>query len=414
MINLIYFLLALSLVVQQIFFVVISIFGLSYSGDDGSSLFSMSIIAINGFSIFFVIYKEITSKYKSKVSKFNYLLPFLIILFFFVEGCTMADQSGRVFRSYLGLSIAPLYVAIFIMRSKTLPILLKQLDIIMLICTFALILNIPAMVTDYGFTSIGGGGGHQQISYTAALSFGINLCGIFSHNSYARYGLFRTKFYLKISYLLLVVQVIMTIIGGGKGGFVLLVVNAFFILIFVRKMSLKRVFQYSLIIIPLFFILVSALNTSYFDTFREGGINRTFSFISAKDVTAGDERMYVYDKVFMTVSDSPVIGHGLFRAYDALMKKTGIIYSHNLFLDALLQFGYCGSVLFVLLYIVAYVHIVWIAQNAHKEMLLLPLCLYPMTDLLFSNMYLTSSLFWFTITITLFHFRYMKSIILLR
>ena len=414
MINLSYFLLALSLVVNQIFFVVISIFGLSYTGSEDSSLFSSVVLAINSLSIFIVIFKEATLKYKSIVSKLYYLIPVIILFLFILEGCSIGEQSGKVLRSFLGFSVAPLYVAIFVLRSKTLPLLLKQFDLIMVICTIALVLNIPSMVTEYGFTRIGGGGGHQQISYTAAFCFGINLCGIISHNSYDRYSIFRTKFFLWISYLLLALQVIITIIGGGKGGLVLLLVNVFFILIFVKRKSIKTIFQYALIIIPFLIIISSTLNNSFFDTFREGGIDRTLSIYSKGGIAAGDERFNIYDRVFQVVNDSPVIGHGLFRAYDELLGKTGIIYSHNLFLDALLQFGYIGFVFFFIFYIKAYSHIIWIAKNARKDMLLLPICLYPMTDLLFSNMYLTSSLFWFTLLTIVLHFRYMKSIILLR
>lgn len=80
--------------------------------------------------------------------------------------------------------------------------------------------------------TIGGAGGHQEISYSAAFCFGINWVNIITGNTTDRFPLFQNKFWCYICFVLLPLQAMLCVLGGGRGGGVLLILF-FFVTIFV-------------------------------------------------------------------------------------------------------------------------------------------------------------------------------------
>lgn len=398
------FILSLSLVFNQVFFALLSLAGLEYTGSEDSSIFTICVIAINAYTIGYVCLNELFKPKNTAFSKTVYLLPIILALLFFLEFNSLLDPAGKIFRASMAFIVGPIFATHYVMRNNLLPQVLKNFDIIMILCTLGLVLNIPTMVNSYGFTHIAGGGGHQQISYSSALCFGINLCGLLNADYVERYSIFKTKIARYISILLLFIQVVVVAISGGRGGLVLLSFEAFLVLFLYTKISFKTLITYSLVGAIAFFLFSALSDNNFFSGFSDS-IERTFSFISGDGISAGEERNSVYDTVMKQVENSPIIGYGFWNAYN-IIAPLGIIYSHNIFLDVLLQ----GGIVFLFIFCVFYFRLckrtVSIVKTHPDLSYLIPLFSYPFVELIISTNYLQESLFWFWIIIVFFDYKY--------
>lgn len=386
-------LVVMSTVIGQMQFLLFSLAGIEYDPEEGTGLVAILNVSFFAICVGWVCWQELRSKSLRKAN-WPFLLIAIIIFSFFWESTlstevTMKSFAGRQFL-FLGTGAVPaIFLATYIYRHDRFDMVARNAEIIMLIGTLALILNIPTMMSETAFQTIGGGGGHQDISYMAAFFFAINLTNIISGNTYHRYKIFLSKIFRYIYFALLPIQALICILGGGRGGGVLLVLGFLCILYLYSRQNFGKALRWGILAIVAF-VVVAAYTGALSD-----GLGRTFDYIQggSLDLTANQsdvERTLLRKKSYEIIGDSPVIGHGLWN---------GLIvagyYMHNVFLDVLIA----GGILYLLVFLIVMKKVykttyrILLADNS--KCMLLPYLLYPTTLLLFSGYYLTNSLFWF-------------------
>ena len=392
----------MTIVINQIQFLLFSLVGIEYDPEEGSGLVALLNVSFAGICVGWVCLQELSKKACKAVQWPFFVILFVIFSFFleslFFEKVTMASFAGKQFLLF-GINAVPvIFLATYIYRHNRFDLISRNAEIIMLICTLALVLNVPAMMSATSFQQgIGGGGGHQDISYTAAFCFAINLTNILSKNTMYRYKIFLSKVFRIIYFSLLPIQAIICILGGGRGGGLLLILSFMCIIYIYSSHNFGKTLRFSVLLIIAFVCIIS------FSDIFSSGFGRTFDYLQGGtiDLTVNQsdiERTALREKSYVIIGDSPVIGHGLWNG----LIVAGF-YMHNVFLDVLIAGGILYLFVFFVIMKKVYKTTYRILQTENSMCMLLPFIIYPSTLLLFSGFYFTNSLFWFCTILTLLY-----------
>ena len=386
------FLALLAIVVNSIQFLLFSLVGIEYNPEEGTGLVAIVNVSCCLYTVAWVLIKEMTVQRPVHPIWWPYFLPFIIIFLFFMESTFNYQLKINTFAGkqliFFGVEGVPaIFLSTYIYRYNRFDIVTRNSDIIMLICTIALGLKIPAMLSGgIGHTSIGGSGGHQEISYSAAFCFLINWINIITGNTQDRFNLFEKKVWRYLFFAFLPLQAIVCILGGGRGGALLLIIG-FVITTFI---FLRHRFSKSL---PWVFITVSILAylAVQFGETTEG-FGRTFDYIgnSGIDLDSDLQRRELRQESYRIISESPIIGHGLWNGL-----AYANFFAHNIFLDVLISGGVVYLFIFILAMIKSMRGCVKLFINDSSKSVFFAWVLYPAVMLLVSGYYLNSSYFWF-------------------
>ena len=392
------FMVVMSLVVSQIQFLIFSLLGIDYDPEESGGLVAILNISFFAINVLWVGWHELTRKAKHHIIWPYFVIGLIIFLFFFESAIfpdlTLKSFAGKQLMFFGTMMVPAIFLATYVYRHDAFDIITRNMDIIMLICSLALILNIPTMMSASSFQTIGGAGGHQDISYSAAWCFGINFANLLSNNRENRFKVFTSKLFKAIFFALLPIQTIICLLGGGRGGGVLLVLS-FIITMYVygRQRFLKTILL-SLVAVAVF-VIISQETGIFAD-----GFGRTFDYLTGNgvdlesnmsDVERTQLRLHSYE----IISNSPIIGYGLWNG----LIVSGY-YMHNIFLDILIAGGFVYLCLF-LFYMKRVYKSISVMLKDPSMCIMLPLALYPATMLMFSGFYLTTSLFGFCVTYAL-------------
>lgn len=408
------FIITLSLFITLVFPILLSLFGFSYFGSEDGPIYIMTVLCVNLLSIIYIILYEIRNKNKAKGNILYYAFPLIFLLLYYFEysigWISKNDSSFLIFRNSIAISMVGIIIGVFVVRYDKITDIYKNTELLMLLCTISMILALPSMYsTGYG-SSIGGGGDHQTISYTAAFAFGINYYRL-KCCPQSGYKFFCQPYYKYIAYVLMAFQIIICLIGGGRGGVVLLIVLALLSLLYFKGNILRT----AIAILGCCIVLYIASSMSLFgigDMISKGA-ERAFAFIgdSSIDLAEGSSgRDYVYERTLALIADSPVYGYGFFHQYDLCQEHFQQPYSHNLFLELMLQGGFLLLLLFVIV-LVRFVHCLHklvVSNTTYYP--LITFASFPFVKLMFSGTYFSSPLFWFVMFYVLMEYRYKKLI----
>lgn len=387
------FLVVTAIVINQIQFLVFSLAGINYDPETGGGLVAKLNILFFLICIGWVCFQKLIKKSVHKV-RWPIMVIALIIFIFLFES-TIFDRvnldsfAGKQFLFFGTTSVPAIILATFIYNYNRFDMITRNMDVIMLLCTAALALNIPNMMSTTSFQTIGGAGGHQEISYNAAFCFAINLTNLLSGNKENRFLIFTNKFFKYIFVALLPLQAIICILGGGRGGGVLLIFSFLVSLFIYSRKNFGKTILLGLMAVGAFILIVSESGL-----FSEG-FGRTFNYLqggvfSLENDASDMERTALRQFAFRIISDSPIWGYGLWN---------GLIvagyYMHNIFLDILIAGGLI--LMFLLLFLMRRVYkSIYHMLMEHNDMcMILPLSLLPTTMLMFSGYYMSNALFWF-------------------
>lgn len=400
------FLLTLSLLASTVFFLVIPLFGLSYLGAEDSPLYMITIISLALFSMTYIMLYEFSNCKKASGTILPYFIP-LAVAFIYLAECViysdMGKLSSKMINLFLANSVPSIFIANYICRYNKLSELLKNLEIITIISSLGLIYSLPSMymMVDYD-TSIGGGGGHQTISYGSAICFGYFFINTFGRNYQYRYHFLCNKVIYIFEVVLMVANAGICIIGGGRGGAVLLVVNLIISSLVIFRKKIWKVIILSTISVVSFYYLLSLpfLSNNMISEMFTKGMERSFSYINdsgAIDMSQTSERDVVYQGLFQLIDNMPLNGYGFFHLYEVCQRTIQQHYPHNIFFEVLLQGGYVFFFTFSVVYVIVLKKIFNTVLTCNDSICLLPLITYPLIELLFSGTYIKSGLFWFVI-----------------
>lgn len=384
-------LVVMAIVINQIQFLLFSLAGIKYDPESGTGLVAILNVAFFAICMVWVIFQEMTTVSYRWVT-WPYVLIAIVLIIFLIESVvfpnlTMGSFAGKQLLFFGTGAVPAICLATYIYKYDRFDMVTRSMDLIMLICTLALTLNLPNMLSGVG--TIGGSGGHQELSYNAAFCFAINLTNLMSGNTENRLTIFTTKFFRYIFIAMLPLQAIICILGGGRGGGVLLVFSFVAVLyVYSYKNFVKTMFLGLLTLIA-FVVIVS--NTDLF----ADGFGRTFNYLeggkfSLENDMSDMERTGLREQSYIIIAESPIIGYGLWNG----LVVAGY-YMHNVFLDVLISGGFLYLFLF-LLFMKRVFGSIWNILIERNDMcMILPLVLLPTTMLMFSGYYLTSPLFWF-------------------
>ena len=388
------FLALLVVVVNSIQFLLFSLVGIEYDPEAGTGLVAIVNVSCCLYTIVWVVIKEINGKRPVRHVSWPYLLPLVIILLFFVESAFYNNLSLNSFAGkqfvFFGVSGIPaIFLATYVYRHNRFDIVARNSDIIMLICTLALGLNLPAMMSGgIGNASIGGSGGHQEISYSAAFCFLINWINIITGNTQNRFRLFQIRILRYIFFALLPLQAMICILGGGRGGALLLIIGFITTTFVFSRHRLSKSLPWVIIAVS----ILAYLAVQFGETSE--GFGRTFDYIGNNgiDLDSDFQRLEFRQASYRIISESPIIGHGLWNGL-----AYANFFAHNIFLDVLISGGVLYLLLFLLIILRCYRGCRVIFRSGDSKSVFLAWILYPAVMLLFSGYYLNSSFFWFAI-----------------
>lgn len=386
----------LAIVVNSIQFLLFSLMGIEYDPEAGTGLVAIVNVGCCIYSIAWVVIKELNGKSPAHHVSWPYLLPLVIILLFFIESAfydklMLNSFAGKQFVFFGVFGIPSIFLATYIYRYNRFDIVIRNSDIIMLICTVALVLNLPNMLSSgVGFAHIGGSGGHQEISYSSAFCFLINWVNIITGNTKNRFPLFQRKIWRYLFFALLPLQALVCFLSGGRGGALLLVIGFITTFFVFSRHKMTKVLPWTLLALAaLIFVSIKFGGT-------EEGFGRTFNYIGINglDFDADDstlQRLEFRQTSYDIIMESPVIGHGLWNG----LAYAGF-FAHNIFLDVLISGGVLFLLFFLLIMKRCFRGCVKIFRHDDSKSVFLAWILYPSVMLLVSGYYLNSSFFWFT------------------
>jgi O-antigen ligase len=371
----------------MLYFSLITLFGRNgFSIDVETNEYIGMVAVVDAIAALFFVHGFSSQKNKGAGS---FLIPFAlgIILMLYLVSNT---SSNLLINNFIAFSIPCAIVAIDIALKKSIGYLAKWIELFMIVVTAAIAITLPmamfARELDFEY---------QSYSYYAGFAFCINFFFLLFGNKYERFRFFKSRFYFFFSIGLLFLQAGASLISGGRGGFLLVILSlAVFLYLFNKNSATKK--RISLwLLIPVVIALFFVIAPSYFFDAMSSGSRRTFSYVSGGyiNMTETSGRDEVYASAIALFEQKPVFGYGFFDYVDSLH-----YYPHNIFLEILLQ----GGLVFLMFFIVFLLYIIRkfkrIIKYDNDNLLVLAMALWPAVELLFSASYVMFGLFWFIVS----------------
>jgi O-antigen ligase len=396
----------ITLIYSLLFFSILAILEKEYTGESGDLSFIIFNILFVALSFIFVFGERLFIKTEPlrRINLLFYLLPLITCIIYLIESPTH-ENAYRYFTVYIGFSFPSIYIGTYVATNKALKSMAKWWDLVLIIICLALILTFPKIVFSRE-VMLGGGLEYQGISYLAAFAYSLSLFSILFGDSYPRFRLCKSKIFIAVTYLLMLFQIICVFVTGGRGGFVLVFMASLMLLYLKFKKSIKyaKVILVAITIV-LSLILFSNILPQEVDALMQRGTGRIFSYITFEgiDFSETSGRDIYYAKAIKLIEERPMLGYGIFKYVD-----TSDDYPHNIFLEILLQGGILYLLLWIILLVILLLKFKRILKVDDINLLLIPIALYPFTELLFSGSYLMTPLFWFIIAYV-FSFKIQKT-----
>lgn len=397
------FLLTFCLYVTTVFLAIIPAFGISYTGAEESPIYVITVLGTNALTVGYIFYQELFHRERARGSLKFYLIPLIILFLYFAElafgGIYETSNTNKIIQYFFAYSASGIIIGTYCYRYDKFYLIARNLEPLAILCTIGLTVSLPSMYAEDEISStIGGGGSHQTISYVSAICFGIFLIGLrLKGDMRLKYKVFASKYYRPIALIMMIVNAVICIVGGGRGGVILLIANIILSLFyFSRENFWKTIFLITLGGIAFYFMSTNVSLWGIDEMFQKG-FERAFSFIGSNgiDMSETSERDVVYAIAGKLISSKPILGYGLFHQYDICKEYISQPYCHNLFYEWLLQ----GGIFYFVFWLTV---IVCLFYKSHHLILqgsyhLIAIITYPFIMLMFSGSYLMTPLYWFAI-----------------
>ena len=354
--------------------------------------FALIIAIVSSIAMFYIIAKN-----KFIISR-TFGLSFLILtccalaykyITPYFYGYSLGGERDSEFLVFVGQLMPGLLTAILVGENRNFQekIINKSLAIALVfglvafICTFN-----PSTSTSGGLASNDNNLNYQSLSYLA--SYSAALCEVFL---YINGNIIKKSLSFAI-YGMVLLDLLTILIAGGRGGLVAYTLFGIIFSVFTvrsQRVSAHTILKYFFVIIAvsagLCFIFKMASNS----TVATSGFNRLLGFLNG----TGDEgRARIWEKAISSFISSPIVGHGIGSVFYEVGQ-----YSHNIFLDLLVETGLLGTIIFVF-FIIHYLRVLFRMMRYdiyNIFWLFIFLCGFFMN--LFSGYYLISIPMWWSI-----------------
>lgn len=377
--------------------------GRKHEIDSGDNSWALTVGIVFIVSMLFSLQSLVTKK-TFHYGKNLILFPILFFLcaFFIEYGFFPVQVSGSypVSRWYL-FSILYVWPAVFIgidiATEDSLNQVYKWVDALAVLITLGMIPMLGSLGIAERVSM--GGDNYNAVAYMGAFAVGILLYGIVSPYQELRLKIFQLKVFKILSLVFILIDVAAVFISGGRGGALLLILNAIICLFAFNRKDIIKKSLIAIIAVVFFLSLFGHFLSSYGLTdFFDAGIERSFSYISGGsiDMSETSERDIVYKNAIENIKNHPVLGQGIFRT----MSMNGG-YPHNFFLEILVGGGMVYLLFWIVYLWVFFNKIFKIIRKDQIKSYLLIMASLPLLSLLFSGTYTNNAYFWFVISYVL-------------
>lgn len=296
-----------------------------------------------------------------------------------------------------GVKVIPAVITAFIVsKRRLLHQLIQWVDIFVLIGTVGLLFPLYKMAFDglgrvalFDTFAVD----YQMISYYAFYFFALNSFMIFvgkRHLDNKSHSLLSYQVFRIVS---AIIQMLASLISGGRGGFIAILTILFFwlVLFTIKRKKYIRLILYFVLFVAVFIVLSrSELFTALFGQ----GINRVFSFVGQGgiDWSGTSGRDVIYSKVFSLISQNPVWGCGITGG-----SYHNVISAHNFFFEILIEGGILYLIFWDFILVVFFRKITKKINWNDEYLLILMIFFSDFIGLMFSFIYLRCTAFWFAI-----------------
>lgn len=382
----------------EIFFASSTVLGYTYQGSSFSGVYVTYVLAIAALGFGYAAKAALSKGRVLRGTHLTFLLlPMIVGSIYLLDSAL--SRTETLSQQYL------LYFLVFAAPAAAVGAMAAQSDLVkrfslalepmMLVFTGAAF-TFAIKTISTGWNAFGlGGATYQTASYLGGAAFSFNLYHIILGESNVRWGYTHSKWYRVLSYALLPLQGFAVLVSGGRGGFVLLVINLVLISTLGLRSSIRRV---PLRLIGLTAALSIAATYGIPELMRDAElaalVNRVFSYLGEGgiDWEGTSNRDQVYADAIVRISEAPFFGYGL-------ISWGGGGYPHNLVLEWLLNGGVIYAAAWALMLLALTLKLTRMGKASGYLLIMVPLTSFPLTMLMFSGTYWASGPFWFCVSL---------------
>jgi len=267
-------------------------------------------------------------------------LMFLVVGLYYVYGL-FVEENTTYFLYFFLWAIPAMLVGAFVptVGDSGIPKLLEVLTIMMGVASFLSVMRYLSLGVSHLNTLSFGGTNYQGLSYTAAFCVGLELYYVFIADDGDRFPIFRTTAGKIAEIVTGVLSAFSVVVSGGRGGFILMVVNtllAFYLIgqkNKVRNVKRRALPAFIIVSIGVFVVILTQIGGNSLISDSLGRLSSVFS-PTDQETSYNGGRNIIYSTSFELIYRSPVLGYGIFN-----LRDTGMAYPHNIVLETCMHAG---------------------------------------------------------------------------
>ncbi len=322
--------------------------------------------------LFYLIYKKTNQEIKVIGVLFFFGLMYYCTRFFY--SYVSEGYQGQFLR-WGADCVSACFIGMTLMKLKSYSTIHKILPLVCIALTPFLLVSTLENAMDYGQMSVEGGLNYQTVAYCLAYLFGFS--------SY--YVLINKDSTPKIIKILCAVclpfQSVGCCLSGGRGGVVLLVV--YLIVLCYMLLRLKVIKMSGLVVIATLGVCLFLLIANYLHLWDAAGFARSSNLLN------DDDRFVLWRNIWHYVTDNYFMGYGLGGAYYSFG-----FYTHNMFLDFIIEVGILGLVFLILVFVKLYKTIFSLLSRNDIFVILAIISLFGLVMNMFSGYWITTYTHW--------------------
>lgn len=356
---------------------------------------SNTIYKIYCIVVFFVFLFFYTKQYFNKKIYRNHFISILILVFYIICGVLSGYANDVTTLCLIAYCLPATGIAVFYAENQCINKLVKWIDVFLPVLSISMLFSLRILLNNVlegtSFYS-------QSLSYDASYCFLFYLFFLLFGKEYDRFSFFKSKIYRIISLIMLPYLLSVLFFSGGRGALGTIIVGVIFLLYMYKwnyKIKPLMIFSLSIVAITFIVLLLLYLPEESIEIFTRN-FNRVFSFFdtnASMDQRTSGRDGALYDAISQ-ISQSPIIGNGLFSYKDLYFKHTELTYPHNIILEVLLQ----GGIILLLLFSIIMTRLFFKLRMIYKiksHMIIVLIGIFSFTKLLYSDSYMENPFFWF-------------------
>lgn len=229
----------------------------------------------------------------------------------------------------------------------------------------------------------------QVLSYAGAYAFMLLLYVNMNFYGISKFEFFSSKYIIWINYLMIAIDLYIVFAGGGRGAFVLVEIGmAYFLLKNLSTLNMKKIISSALIIV----VGVIIINIASTSTYTMSGFFSIQSLFENGFVDQSSmDRLELYTTAWGYAKESWFLGNGAgSTAY------TVGFYSHNIFIDILVEYGFWGIIIIAVMIIKFWLKVIRYNKLDTQIDYIAIIFICSFTMLLFSGSMYSESAIWFS------------------